>query len=131
MAFVANYREQIYALLRVVTGFLFVWHGTSKVLGFPDAPPPGTPAFIIYGAGLIELLGGGLIAVGLATRFVAFICSGLMAVAYFMAHAGQAFLPYSNGGELAVLYCFLFLYMSARGAGIWSIDHVRLQHASD
>jgi len=128
MGFVAKYREAIYALLRMVTGFLFLWHGSSKLLGFPDSPPPGTPGFILYMAGSIELVGGVLILVGLATRFVAFICSGLMAVAYFMAHGSQAFLPYLNGGELAVLYCFVFLYMSSRGAGVWSIDAIRAQH---
>jgi len=123
--FMTRYEAQAYALLRMVTGFLFLWHGTQKVLGFPGEVSAGAPAFIIYIAGPIELFGGILILVGLLTRWVAFLCSGLMAFAYWLAHGTNAFLPLLNGGELAVVYCFLFLFISARGAGIWSIDAVR------
>lgn len=128
MGFIAKHQEQVYALLRIITGFLFLWHGVSKLFGFPDAPPAEAPPFVIYGAGTIEFVGGILIVLGLATRFVAFICSGLMAAAYFMAHAAQAFLPYTNKGELAVLYCFVFLYLSAHGAGTWSLDYLRARN---
>ena len=121
----ARFGAQTYALLRIVTGFLFLWHGTQKLLGFPGEAPAGAPDFVIYVAGPIELVGGILILIGLFTRWVAFLCSGLMAVAYWLAHGSQAFLPLVNGGELAVLYCFVFLFISAHGAGIWSIDAAR------
>jgi putative oxidoreductase len=126
--FLGKYEPYIYALLRIVTGFLFVWHGTQKLLGFPpQQAPPGSPAQglspMVATAGAIELIGGILIMIGLFAGFAAFLSSGLMAVAYFMAHFSmQAFLPIQNRGELAVLYCFVFLYIAARGAGVWSID---------
>lgn len=120
LAFMKPYQEQTYALLRIVTGFLFLWHGSQKLLGIPPAGGE-PPAFILWIAGPIELIGGVLIMIGLFTRPVAFLCSGLMAAAYFIAHSSPL-LPILNGGELAALYCFVFLYMSARGAGIWSVD---------
>ena len=120
--FIQRFDAQTYALLRIFTGFLFLWHGTQKLLGFPGEAPTGAPAFIVYVAGPIELVGGALILIGLFTRWAAFICSGLMAFAYWLAHGTQAFLPILNAGELAVLYCFVFLFISAHGAGIWSID---------
>ena len=113
---------EIYALLRIVTGFLFLWHGMQKLFGFPGEMPPGVPAFIIWVAGPLELFGGILVMIGLATRPVAFVLSGLMACAYWMGHGFKALLPHTNGGELAALYCFLFLFISARGSGIWSVD---------
>lgn len=119
---IARFAPQAYALLRIVAGFLFLWHGSQKLLGFPEPPPAGAPAFVIYVAGSIELAGGLLVMIGLKTGLVAFLCSGLMAAAYFMAHASQAFLPLQNQGELAALYCFVFLYLSARGSGMWSVD---------
>ena len=123
--FMKRFETQSYALLRIFTGFLFLWHGSQKLLGFPGEAPDAAPAFIIYVAGPIELVGGILILVGLFTRWVAFLCSGFMAVAYWLAHGTQAFLPLLNGGELAVLYCFAFLIIAARGAGIWSVDQSR------
>lgn len=114
------YQEHTYALLRIVTGFLFLWHGSQKLLGIPPAGGE-PPAYILWIAGPIELIGGILIMIGLFTRPVAFLCSGLMAAAYWIAHSSPL-LPLLNGGELAALYCFVFLYLSARGAGIWSID---------
>jgi putative oxidoreductase len=117
-----RYRAQTYALLRIVTGFLFLWHGMSKVFGIPMEPPAEAPAFVIWTAGPLELIGGALVMIGLATRWAAFISSGLMAAAYWMAHGRQAFLPVQNGGELAALYCFVFLFIAAEGAGIWSVD---------
>jgi len=122
MNFLKNYDAQAYAALRIVTGFLFLWHGTSKLLGFPTPPPPGAPAFVIWVAGSIELVGGVLVALGWFTRPTAFLCSGLMAFAYWMAHGTQALLPIANHGELAALYCFVFLFIATRGAGIWSVD---------
>jgi putative oxidoreductase len=86
------------------------------------APPPEAPAFVVWVAGTIELVGGALVMVGLFTRQAAFVCSGLMAFAYWMAHGMNALLPIANQGELAVLYCFVFLYISARGTGTWSIE---------
>ena len=123
--FMKRYDAQAYALLRIVTGFMFLWHGSQKLLGFPGEAPAGAPAFILYVAGPIELIGGILILIGLFTRWAAFLCSGLMAVAYWLAHGTQAFLPLLNGGELAVLYCFVFLFISAYGPGVWSIDGTR------
>ena len=116
------YELQTYAAMRIVTGFLFLWHGLSKVFGIPEAPPPGAPAFIIWTAGPIELIGGVLVMIGLFTRQAAFLCSGLMAFGYWMGHGTNALLPVQNKGELAALYCFVFLYISARGAGTWSVD---------
>ncbi|MEZ5559211.1 MAG: DoxX family protein [Pseudomonadales bacterium] len=122
MEFLGRFEAQSYALLRMVTGFLFIWHGSQKLFGFPLEGFPNMPGFIQYGAGGIELLGGTLVMIGLLTRPAAFICSGTMAVAYWMAHGTRALFPISNGGELAVLFCFAFLFIAARGAGIWSID---------
>ena len=119
--FMKEYGEQAYALLRIIAGFLFFFHGAQKLFGFP-LPVPEAPAFIIYGAGGIELVGGILVMIGFYTRWAAFVCSGQMAVAYWMAHGTQALFPIANQGELAVLYCFVFLCISARGAGMWGID---------
>ena len=120
------------SILRVVSALLFLEHGTSKVLGFPPSPmhaagPPMTAlmAFLVHASGPIELIGGLLLALGLFTRLTAFILSGEMAVAYFTAHASGGFFPMVNHGELAVLYCFLFLYFAAAGGGPWSIDGLR------
>ena len=120
--FMRSYEPQTYALLRMVTGFLFLWHGMQKLFGFPGEMPPGAPAFIIYTAGPIELVGGMLVMIGLFTRWAAFLSSGLMAFAYWLAHGTHALLPVQNQGELAVIYCFVFLYISARGPGPWSLD---------
>lgn len=116
---------QIYAVMRIVTGFLFLWHGAQKLLGIPSPPPAEAPAFILYTAGPIELFGGILVMIGLFTRPAAFLCSGEMAFAYWIAHGLRAPLPVQNQGELAVVYCFIFLYIAARGSGIWSIDASR------
>jgi len=123
--FMTPYHAQLFAILRIVSGFTFLWHGSQKLLGFPGAVPSGLPDVVIYLAGPIELVGGILVMIGLTTRWAAFLCSGLMAAAYWMAHGTKAVLPFENGGELAVLYCFLFLYISAHGAGIWSVDASR------
>ena len=127
--FLGRYSTYIYAILRIVSGFLFIWHGSQKLLGYPAMQlPPGAPAPsgispLMAVAGTIELVGGILIMIGLFTGIAAFLASGLMAVAYFMSHFSiQAFLPIVNKGELAVVYCFLFLYIASRGSGVWSVD---------
>ena len=115
-----------HALLRIVTGYLYVQHGSAKLLGFPHVAMFDTlsVASLIGVAGILELVGGLLILLGLFTRPVAFILSGEMAVAYFMAHAskGAVLTPMLNQGELAVMWCFVFLYFAAAGAGPWSLD---------
>ena len=122
--FLKKYTSETYALMRIVAGFLFLCHGSQKLFGFPLAAHEG-PAFITYGAGSIELIGGILIAVGLFTGWAAFVCSGQMAVAYWMAHGPKQAFPLMNGGELAALYCFVFLCIATHGAGIWSVDAAR------
>src|SRR5512139_132927 len=122
VGFMKSYEGQTYALMRIVTGFLFLWHGSSKLFAFPMPLPGEAPAFVIWVGGIIELAGGILVMIGLQTRLAAFLCSGLMAAAYWMAHGMNAPLPIQNQGELAVVYCFVFLFISARGAGMWSVD---------
>jgi putative oxidoreductase len=122
MTFLAKYDAHAYALFRFVTGFLFIWHGTQKLFGFPKAPMEGVPAWITYGAGGIELIAGLLVAIGLWTRPAAFLSSGTMAAAYWMAHGLRDPFPLNNGGELAALYCFAFLLIATRGSGRWSFD---------
>ena len=121
-SFMSNYSSYCYALMRIVVGFLFLWHGAQKLFGFPMGMPSGGPLFITYGGGSIELVGGILVMVGLFTPLAAFITSGEMAVAYWMAHGTKALLPIVNNGELAVIYCFVFLFIASQGGGIWSID---------
>ena len=111
-------------LLRIIVGFLFMTHGAQKLLGFPAEPPNGRPElFTQMGlGGVLELFGGFLFLIGLATRPVAFLLSGMMAVAYFQFHAPEGFWPLLNGGELAVVYCFLFFFFVFAGAGALSVD---------
>lgn len=120
--FMASYNSRGYALMRMIVGFLFLWHGVQKLFNFPPGMPEGVPAYIIYVAGPIELICGILVMIGLFTRYAAFLASGLMAAAYWMAHGTKALLPIQNNGELAVLYCFVFLFISSQGGGIWSVD---------
>jgi putative oxidoreductase len=123
MQWLERYSQPIYALLRFVAGAMFVCHGAQKIFGAFGGSQGGPP--MIQVAGWIELVGGTLIALGLFAGIAAFICSGQMAVAYFMVHAHEGALPIQNKGELAVLYCFLFLYVAARGSGAYSIDALR------
>ncbi len=109
---------------RIVLGLTFAAHGAQKVLGMFGGMPPGAPTWIVWSAGPIELIGGILIALGLFTRFAAFIASGTMAVAYFYGHASGGFWPKTNGGELAVVYCWIFLYFAAAGPGAWALDNL-------
>lgn len=114
------------SILRMITGLLFMQHGAQKILGFPAAQRQDFDLFSMMGvAGTLELFGGLLIVIGLFTRPTAFVLSGLMAFAYFIAHSPTAFWPLLNGGELAIMFSFVFLYISAAGAGPWSIDHLR------
>ena len=123
--FMHRYDRETYALLRMVTGFLFLWHGVQKLFGYPAGMPPGVPGFITWVGGPIELFGGLLVLLGLFTSLAAFVASGMMAFAYWMGHGTHALLPIVNQGELAVLYCFVFLHIAARGSGIWSLDAAR------
>lgn len=124
-SFMSNYSPHCYALMRMVAGFLFLWHGSQKLFAFPEAMPPGAPAFITYVAGPIEFFGGILIMIGLFTTWAAFLSSGLMACAYWIGHGTLALLPIQNQGELAALYCFVFLFIATQGGGIWSVDAAR------
>ncbi|MBO1073905.1 DoxX family protein [Roseomonas marmotae] len=112
------------ALLRIVAALLFIEHGTQKLFGFPAPPGSGLPAmFTLYWvAGVLEAVGGVMVLLGLYTRPVAFILSGEMAFAYFMAHAPRNFYPLLNGGDAAILYCFVFLYLAAAGPGSFAIN---------
>ena len=121
-----RFGPQLYALMRIVTGLLFACHGAQKLFGVLG----GQQAALVsqFGlAGVIEFVGGLMIAIGLMTGTVAFIASGEMAYAYFKAHMPRGGFPIQNGGELAVLYCFVFLYIASRGAGVWGVDkHTRV-----
>jgi putative oxidoreductase len=127
-----QWSERTLSVLRIIVGLLFLEHGLAKIFDFPH--PPNHIAFALLTInpglqGLIELIGGLLLALGLFTRPVAFILSGDMAFAYFMAHAPRGFFPLLNGGELAIVYCFLFLYFAVAGGGAWSLDQLRRQAA--
>jgi putative oxidoreductase len=116
---------RLLSILRIVSALIFFEHGTQKLFGFPPSEGDGPPLFSLMGlAGLLETVGGVLLLLGLFTRPVAFILSGMMAVAYWMAHAPQSLYPINNGGDAAILYCFVFLYLFAVGGGPWSLDAV-------
>jgi putative oxidoreductase len=123
MRFLGKYADILYAVLRIVAGLLFMCHGGAKLFGWFGQDKVTDPMMMF--AGVIELVGGLLIAIGFFTSIAAFIASGEMAAAYFMAHAPHSPIPLVNQGELAVLYCFLFLYMAARGSGRLSVDSAR------
>lgn len=125
MNFLRPYRDQLLSLLRFMAGLLLLQHGTTKYLNIPVGPMNNmNPATMSGVAGIIELIGGVLLVIGLFTRPVAFITSGMLAVAYFYAHAPRGFYPILNGGELAALYCFVFLYLASAGGGAWSVDRI-------
>jgi putative oxidoreductase len=117
---------RVLSVLRIIAALLFMQHGLMKLFDFPGpqegAPDPLPP--LLLAAAWIEVVGGGLIALGLFTRIAAFVCSGQMAVAYFMAHGSQGFWPALNGGELAIMFCFVFLYLVFAGPGPWSLDAI-------
>ncbi len=118
-----RFAPHLLAVLRIVTALLFMQHGLQKLLAFPAASPEGTPPAwsLVWVAGWIEAAGGALIALGLFTRTMALVASGEMAVAYFMVHAPKNFYPVLNEGDLAVLFCFVFLYVVFAGPGAWSL----------
>src|SRR5262245_38311998 len=125
-SFLAKWSPRVLSILRIIVGLLFLEHGTSKYLSLPVSPLTGVAPMSLSGInGMIELVGGGLIVLGLFTRPVAFILAGDMAVAYFIAHASRGFFPLLNAGELAIIYCFVFLYLAVAGGGVWSLDHLR------
>jgi putative oxidoreductase len=123
---VSKYLPETLSIVRIVIGLLFLEHGSAKLLGFPMTPSP-QPAMLtlLWAQGVIELVGGALLAIGLLTRPVAFILAGDMAVAYFMAHWPKNFFPILNGGDGAILYSFIFLLIFVAGPGRWSVDRNR------
>jgi putative oxidoreductase len=125
--FCQTWSPRLLSLLRVMTALMFLQHGTAKLFGIPHVAAFDDLQFasLLGAAGALEIGGGLLMLIGLFTRPVAFILAGFMAVAYFMAHAPQGFSPLLNQGELAVLYCFIFLYFSVAGGGAWSVDAAR------
>jgi putative oxidoreductase len=125
--FLSSWAPRLLSILRITTAFTFLQHGSAKLLGFPQVEMfANLQLASIYGvAGVLELVGGTLLLIGLFSRPVAFILSGMMAVAYFMAHNDPFFSPMLNGGEAAYLFCFVFLYLAAAGPGPWSVDAAR------
>jgi len=119
--FLKPYEGSIYAGFRIVFGALFVQHGAQKLFGLFGGPPP-MPAGLLYTGGLIELVGGALVALGFVTSWAAFLCSGMMAVAYFMVHLPNGFWPIENHGEMSALYSWAFLFIAAHGSGKLSLD---------
>ncbi|MEO6050068.1 MAG: DoxX family protein [Pyrinomonadaceae bacterium] len=122
--FLGRYSTYIYAIFRIVFGSMFMLHGAQKLFGWPPSKQPMEVAGLLMVAAIIEMVGGFLIMIGFFSSIAAFLASGLMAVAYFMAHQPGGPLPIMNGGEVAVLYCFAFLYIASRGSGVWSVDSI-------
>jgi len=127
----ARWQPQVLSILRIMSALLILQFGTAKILGIPPVQMfAGVKLFSLYGvAGMLELIGGALLVLGLFTRPVAFILSGEMAAAYFIGHFPKGFIPMINGGTLAALFCFVFLYLAAAGPGPWSVDAMRQQRA--
>ena len=121
----ASWSGPLLSILRIAAGLGFLHHGTSKFFNLPPFPMPAPLPPLLLAAGAIELVGGALLAIGLFTRPVAFVCSGMCAVGYFMMHAGKSLYPSVNGGEAIMLYCFIFLYLAAAGGGAWGVDAQR------
>ena len=121
-ATLAAWSPRLLSLLRIVAALIFMAHGTQKILGFPASGMNPAVLSLPWIAGVLELVGGALLVVGLFSRPVAFVLSGEMAVAYFLAHAPKSVFPALNGGDAAILYCFVFLYIAAAGPGPWSVD---------
>ena len=118
----SDWEPRMLSILRIMTGLLFMEHGMGKLFGFPSAAMHPPFLTLLWFAGVLECFGGTLVALGLFTRVVAFLLSGEMAIAYFMAHFPKSFFPLINGGDAAVLYCFVFLYLVVAGGGEWSLE---------
>jgi putative oxidoreductase len=119
------WEPRVLSILRIMAGLLFMEHGMGKLFGFPSAAMHPSFLTLVWFAGILECFGGALVALGLFTRVVAFLLSGEMAIGYFMVHAPKSFFPLLNGGDAAVLYCFIFLYLCFAGGGEWSLDRLR------
>jgi len=129
--FFARWSPRMLAVLRIATALLFIEHGTQKLFGFPPSARGTVELFSLYGlAGALEVFGGLAFLLGSATRPVAFVLAGEMAFAYFMSHAPRNFFPVLNGGDAAILYCFIFLYFSVAGSGAWALDNLRARRAA-
>jgi putative oxidoreductase len=122
MDFLSKYSPQILGIVRIVVGLLFLEHGLMKIVGFPAPMGTGPLPPMIMAAGIIELVGGALVVLGLFSRFAAFVCSGEMAFAYFITHFARGIYPALNGGDAAILFCFIFLYLAAAGPGSFAIN---------
>lgn len=121
----SRFQPQLLGALRIITALLFIEHGTQKLFGFPASQMEGSLPPMLLVAAILEAVGGFLVLIGLFTRPVAFVLSGLMAFAYFMAHAPESIFPVLNGGDAAILFCFIFLYLVAAGPGAFSVDAQR------
>ncbi|HEX4177546.1 MAG TPA: DoxX family protein [Rhizomicrobium sp.] len=122
MGFLSKYSPQILGVVRIIAGLCFLEHGLMKIVGFPAPMGHGALPPMIMAAGIIELVGGALVILGLFSRIAAFVCSGEMACAYFIAHFPRGIYPALNGGEDAILFCFIFLYLAAAGPGSFAIN---------
>lgn len=122
MDFLSRYSSQILGITRIVVGLLFLEHGLMKLVGFPAPMGAGPLPPMLLAAGIIETVGGGLVALGLFSRYAAFVCSGQMAFAYFIAHFPRGLYPALNGGDAAILFCFIFLYLAAAGPGSFALN---------
>lgn len=131
MNWLSRYADRVYCIMRIIVGLLFACHGGTKILAFPPSPYGGANSLLGLTAGWIELICGFSVALGLFTRAGAFFGSGEMAVAYFLTSAGRGFFPIANGGEAAVFYCFVFLYILFRGPGSWSLDSLLTRQKSN
>lgn len=121
----AEWEPRVLSILRIVVGLLFLEHGLAKLIGFPPSNLHPAMFQLLWFAAVIETIGGLLLAIGLFTRYVAFIVSGEMAIGYFLAHFPKSFFPLVNGGDAAVLYCLIFFYIFVAGGGCWSLDQQR------
>jgi putative oxidoreductase len=125
-----EWEPRVLSVVRIMVGLLFMEHGLGKLLGFPPVPQQPAMFQLLWFAGAMECVGGLLVVLGLFTRVTAFVLSGEMAVAYFMAHAPRNFYPVLNGGDAAILYCLIFFYFFVAGAGVWSLDRLRSSEAA-
>ncbi|MGC1408477.1 MAG: DoxX family protein [Acetobacteraceae bacterium] len=126
----AAWEPRILSILRIIVGLMFMEHGLGKLIGFPPVPSQPAAFHLLWFAGIIETVGGFLVAIGLFTRAAAFIVSGEMTIAYFMAHAPRGLYPVLNGGDAAILYSLIFFYFFVAGGGAWSLDRLRLPRAA-